>query len=84
MQDVRNDLRDSIAKDAMAIKNESITHADSCKDSAELLKANEDGAFPLNRIDFSLDFQKKITVQEYGSADYLLGDSEPPKLLLGT
>ncbi|XP_039141994.1 uncharacterized protein LOC120279196 [Dioscorea cayenensis subsp. rotundata] len=81
LNDVRNDLRDSIAKDAMAIKNESITHADSCKDSAELLKANEDGAFPLNRIDFSLDFQKKITVQEYGSADFL-GDSEPPKLLL--
>ncbi|KAJ0961816.1 hypothetical protein J5N97_029644 [Dioscorea zingiberensis] len=82
LNDVRNDLRYNIAKDAMSIKNESLTHADSCKDSVESLNANDGGLLFQNRIDFSLDFQKKITVQEHGNANCFLGDAEPPKFLL--
>jgi len=60
MQDVRDDLRNSIAKDAVTIENESLTVPGACKNIVEV----PDIQAAQNTDELSLDFQKKITLYE--------------------
>ncbi|KAG1354371.1 putative Subtilisin-like protease SBT2.5 [Cocos nucifera] len=88
LNDVRDDLRYSIAKDAAIIKNESLAVADACKDITELPDDSTEQVSSQTFRDISLDFQKKITLQKLGrqpmstDTDCVIGDDEFLKLLL--
>ncbi|XP_029120003.1 uncharacterized protein [Elaeis guineensis] len=88
LNDVRDDLRYSIAKDAAIIKNESLAVADACKDVKESPDHSTKQVSSQIFRDISLDFQKKITLQKLGrqpmktDTDCVIGDDEFLKLLL--
>ncbi|XP_038975509.1 uncharacterized protein LOC103710780 [Phoenix dactylifera] len=88
LNDVRDDLRYSIAKDAAIIKNESLAVADACKDIKESLDDNTEQVSSQTFRDISLDFQKKITLQKLErqsmstDTDCVMGDAEFLKQLL--
>lgn len=88
-QDVRDDLRYSIAKDAAVIKNESLAVVGACKDIKELVDDSTEQVSSQTFSDISLDFQKKITFQKLGrqpmstDTDCVIGDDQFLKLLLG-
>lgn len=64
VQDVRDDLRNSIAKDAVTIESESLKVPDACKNMVEEPNFPTDQKYPQTSNDLSLDFQKKINLYE--------------------
>lgn len=79
LQEVREDLRCSMAKDIVTIKNESLKIED-----PECRRIFSDARLPK---EISLDFQKKVTLSKHEKQDAdpssLLGNSEVYKQLLG-
>lgn len=68
LQDARQDLRSSMAKDVVTIRNETLKfNGDNCME--KLSSGSEATLFK----DMSSDFQKKITFTEHGSGDNNVG-----------
>ncbi|KAG9154332.1 hypothetical protein Leryth_000767 [Lithospermum erythrorhizon] len=61
LNDAREDLRSSMANDAIAIKNESIHAVEGQKSEIESVHSTEEHLTPEAMQEMSLDFQKKIT-----------------------
>lgn len=86
MQDVREDLRYSMAKDVVTIKNEILTIGETCTDMESSQKADEERS--LKQIqDLFFDFQKKVTLnkheKQYTDTCSSVGNPELHRLLLG-
>lgn len=83
MQDVREDLRYSMAKDAETIKNECL----SINEVKTLENADKDKLPATLPEDLPLDFQKKVTISKNGRQDrdseILLGKNDTSKTLRG-
>lgn len=83
-QDVREDLRSSMAKDLVTIKNESLR---SNEDHNCPSNANEGNSQTQQDRDTLLDFQKKITLSKHEKTDtnnsLFLGHKENYKQLMG-
>ncbi|KAB2622786.1 tRNA (guanosine(18)-2'-O)-methyltransferase-like [Pyrus ussuriensis x Pyrus communis] len=69
LNDVREDLRSSMAKDAAAIKNESLRSDEDQNCTAIPSNANEGNSHTQQPKDISLDFQKKITLSKHEKHD---------------
>ncbi|XP_028956801.1 uncharacterized protein [Malus domestica] len=69
LNDVREDLRSSMAKDAAAIKNESLRSDEDQNCIAIPSNANEGNSHTQQPKDISLDFQKKITLSKHEKHD---------------
>lgn len=87
LQDVREDLRTSMAKDVVTIKNESL-RSDGDQDCMAILSnANERKSCTELPKDVSLDFQKKITLSKHEKQNIdvssFMGNQETYKQLLG-
>lgn len=86
-QETREDLRCSMAKDAAAIKNESllVDNDGKGKETSENLTEGQTVVLPVQ--DISLDFQRKITVSKHEmqsfSSAVLLENEGPLNSLLG-
>lgn len=77
-QETREDLRCAMAKDAAAIKNESllVDNDGKCKETSGNLTERQTSA-----VDISLDFQRKITVSKHemqSFASTVLSENEVP------
>ncbi|XP_058084724.1 uncharacterized protein LOC131232481 isoform X2 [Magnolia sinica] len=69
LNDAREDLRYSMAKDVMTIKNESLTAGETFKDVESSAKADEERLFAQISKDAYLDFQKKVTLHKHERQD---------------
>ncbi|KAL6279881.1 hypothetical protein ACE6H2_016762 [Prunus campanulata] len=86
LQDAREELRSSMAKDAVTIKNESLRSDEDENCTKILSNANEGKLHTQLPKDISLDFQKKITLSKHEKQDKavnsVLGDQETYKQLV--
>lgn len=86
LNDAREELRSSMAKDAVTIKNESLRSDEDENCTKILSNANEGKLHPQLPKDISLDFQKKITLSKHEKQDKavnsFLGDQETYKQLV--
>ncbi|ONI06355.1 hypothetical protein PRUPE_5G055400 [Prunus persica] len=86
LNDAREELRSSMAKDAVTIKNESLRSDEDENCTKILSNANEGKLHTQLPKDISLDFQKKITLSKHEKQDKavnsFLGDQETYKQLV--
>lgn len=86
-QDVREDLRCSMAKDVVTIKNESLKIGEDLDCAEVLSKLGKEESLAQLPKDSSLDFQKKITLSKHenqdNSSSSFFGNREAYKQLLG-
>lgn len=86
-QDVREDLRCSMAKDAVTIKNESLKIGEGLDFTGISSNLDKEELVTQPPKDSSLDFQKKITLVKHenqdSSSSSFLGNRETYKQLLG-
>ncbi|ONK73420.1 uncharacterized protein A4U43_C04F31310 [Asparagus officinalis] len=88
LDDVRDDLRNSIAMDAITIENEILTGPGSYKNMLEVVDAHNERGSLQTPSDLSLDFQKKITLYENvlpaanSKSDFFLSELENEDQLL--
>lgn len=86
-QDVREDLRYSMAKDVVTIKNESLKIGEDPDCAETLSDLDKDESFSQLPKDSLLDFQKKITLPKHenqdNSSSSFFGNREAYKQLLG-
>lgn len=87
LQDAREELRSSMAKDAVTIKNESLRSDEGENCTKIPPNANEGKLHTQLPKDLSLDFQKKITLSKHEKQDKavnsFLGVQETYKQLVG-
>lgn len=89
MQDVREDLRYSMAKDAETIKNEFLRINEDPISMKTSINADKEKLQALLPKDVPLDFQKKVTISKHGRRDgdtdseILQGENDTSKLLIG-
>ncbi|KAJ4957121.1 hypothetical protein NE237_013904 [Protea cynaroides] len=80
LNDVREDLRSSMAKDAIIIRNEGLTNGGNCNGVILSHDADEEILYAQVPRDLSLDFQKKVTLSKHEKHDtevtYFLGNTE--------
>lgn len=88
LQDVREDLRCSMAKDVLTIKNESLIIGEDPDCTEILCNPGKEELLSYQHKDSSLDFQKKFTLSKHEKQDAisssLLGSRETYKQLSGT
>ncbi|ERN01057.1 hypothetical protein AMTR_s00002p00160160 [Amborella trichopoda] len=65
LNDVREDLRDTMAKNAMIVKNDGLAVAETMKSKDPSFEADNEKLSPQIINDTSFDFQKKITLQKH-------------------
>ncbi|CAL5327551.1 unnamed protein product [Camellia sinensis] len=86
-QDVREDLRCSMAKDAETIKNESLSINKDPKCVELSINADKDKLQAQLPKDIPLDFQKKVIIAKHekqeANSDIFLGKNETYKRLMG-
>ncbi|XP_042490760.1 uncharacterized protein LOC122070638 isoform X2 [Macadamia integrifolia] len=80
LNDVREDLRCSMAKDVVSIKNEGLTNGGNCNSMILSRDADEEILHAQVSRDLALDFQKKVTLSKHEKQDtegtYFLGNTE--------